>query len=218
MMSDMECFDPGLRLHQAPRSLRVEAGFSLVEFLLFSLMLMILAGSVFTLLSQTQRSAGYQLEIQGVLESTRFAMMTLERILQQAGNDPFETGLVGISEMSATQVRVKSDLTGSGGTATPSEPDKGDPDGDDLDANEDVIISYNLGSGTISVGGQPLAGNISAFLLEYFDKNGAATATGADVTRIRVAMTGRSTAPDPRTGQPYALRIASDVKLLRVIK
>jgi hypothetical protein len=218
MMNRIEIAHSELRVPPPPRSLSAEPGFSLPEFLLSSLILMIIAGSVFTLLSQTQRSASYQVEIQGVLESTRYAMMTLERILQQAGNDPKETSLVGISEMSSTQVRVKSDLTGSGSTATPSEPDKGDPDGDVLDANEDVMISYTGGSRTISVGGQPLAGNISAFSLEYFDKNGATTATGADVTRIRVTITGLSPVNDPQTGRPFTMRIASDVKLLRVIK
>lgn len=195
-----------------------EQGFSLAEFLISSLILVVIAGSVFTLLSQTQRSASHQVEVQGVLENTRFAMMTLERILQQAGNDPKEVGFQGITEITATSVRVKSDLTGSGATAVPAEPDKGDPDGDTTDAGEDIKIEYDGDARTINLNAQPVASNISAFNLTFYDKNGAITGTPDNVTKIRVTITGRSSAPDPQSGKFFSMQLASDVKLLRVIK
>ncbi len=195
-----------------------EHGFSLLEFMLCSLIFLLVAGSVCGILSQTQRMASYQVEVQGVLEGTRYSLMTIERILQQAGNDPYRTGFPGISEMSATRVRVRADLTGLVCTGEPLDPDRGDPDGDTMDSGEDVVINYDPAARTIQVNAQPVASNISAFALQYFDDSGGVTATGEQVTRIRVIITGQSTSADPQTGKVFGLQIASDVDLLRPIK
>jgi Tfp pilus assembly protein PilW len=193
----------------------VEQGFSLVEFLISSLIVLVMATSVFDLLNHMQRTASYQTEVQGVLENTRMAMETVERILEQAGNDPSGAGFPGITITSATEVRVCSDLTGSAG---PGSPDKGDPDGDIDDANEDVTIRFNASDQSIELipaGGsaQPIASNISAFAMQYFDSNGVATSSGNDVRRIRVSLTGTSPFPDPQTRQVFCIQISSDVQL-----
>jgi Tfp pilus assembly protein PilV len=199
-------------------SFTAEHGFSLAEFLISSAILMIVAGSVFGLLSQTQRSASFQVEMQNVMENTRFAMMTLERILQQAGNDPLETGFQGISEIGSAQVRVQADLTGSGSSATPAEPDKGDPDGDTTDAGEDVTISYDADGHEIELNGQPIVSNIYGFDLQYYDKNGATTGIPDSVTKMRATITGQSSARDPQTGTYFSMQLGSDIKLLRPVK
>lgn len=193
-------------------------GFSLIEFMLSSLILLVVAGSLYDVLSQTQRTAGYQVEIQGVLEGTRYSMMTIERVLQQAGNDPLAVGFPGISDMNATHVRVRADLTGRVCTGEPPDPDKGDPDGDTLDSGEDVIINYDGPARTLQVGGQPIASNISAFSLQYFDKNGAAALSGDQVTRVHIILTAQSAFPDPRTRKTFSLQLASDIHLLRSAK
>ncbi len=71
------------------------------------------------------------------MENTRVAMGTLERYIVQAGNNPRSAAFAPVTITSATQVRLCSDLTGSAGG------NQGDPDGDILDANEDVTIRYN---------------------------------------------------------------------------
>lgn len=190
-------------------------GFSLVEFLLSTLILFVVAGAIFGLLAQTQRTASYQSEVQGVLENTRIAMETVERIIQQAGNDPSQTGFEGITITSATEVRVRSDLTGSGGLGSP---DKGDPDGDTNDSGEDVTIRYNATARTIELipaGGTAtaIASNISAFDLQYLDPTGTATTVGNDVRRVTISLTGRASVPDPQTGQFFSLQLSGDVQL-----
>jgi Tfp pilus assembly protein PilW len=194
------------------------SGFSLVEFMLSSLILVVVAGSIFSILNQVQRAATYQMEVQGVLESARFAVMTLDRTIRQAGNDPLNVGFTGISEMSSIQVRVRSDLTGSAGTGNPPDPDKGDPDGDTMDSGEDVTISYQASARTLNLNGQPFASNISAFAIWYFDKNGTAAISGDQVTRIRVTLTSESPFADPQTGKIFSMNLASDIQLLRPVK
>jgi Tfp pilus assembly protein PilW len=193
----------------------MEHGFTMVEFLVSAVIFMLVAGGVFSVLTQVQRTVSYQVEIQGVLESTRLAMETVERIFQQAGNDPHKAGFAGITITSPTEVRVRSDLTGS---ARPGSPDKGDPDGDTDDANEDITIRFDAAGQSIDLvsgGGpaQPIASNISAFGMQYFDRDGIATSTGRDVSRIRLSITGVSSFPDPQTGRAFSMELISDVRL-----
>jgi len=192
-----------------------EAGFSLVEFLLASLVFLIISSAVFTMLAQVQRASSYQTEVQAVLDNTRMAMDQVAHLIRQAGNDPFNTGTPGLSITDATEVRVRSDLTGS----APGQPDKGDPDGDTNDAGEDVVIRYNSSARTIEMvpqGGsaQTLAGNISAFSMSYFDQGGGSTVIGSSVRRVTVSITGATTLADPQTGEVFSMQLGSEIQLV----
>jgi Tfp pilus assembly protein PilW len=194
-----------------------ESGFSLVEFLLSTFILLVVASGVFAMLSQTQRAASYQAEVQAVMDNSRTAMDTIERTIRQAGNDPRQTGVVGLEIASATQLRVRSDLTGS--AAGSGNPDKGDPDGDIGDAGEDVVIRYNATDRAIELvpnGGsaQAIANYISAFNMQYFDAAGAATGAGANVRKVRVTLTASTTLRDPQTGQIFGMQQSSDIQIV----
>jgi type II secretory pathway pseudopilin PulG len=125
-----------------------ETGFTITEFLLSVMILLIITSAVFALLTESQREASYQTEIQSVLNNANIAMQTVERYLRQAGNDPFTSGLSGITIISATELRVQSDIKGSCGS---SNPHKGDPDGDIEDSDENVLIRFNPRSRSIEV-------------------------------------------------------------------
>ncbi len=190
-------------------------GFSLAEFMLATGILLVITASIFGMLGDTQRAASYQTEVQAVLDNTRIAMDTVERVLRQAGNDPHATGFDGLTIVSATEARVRADLTGSAG---PAYPDKGDPDGDTSDSGEDLTIRYNAGTRSVEVsptGGsaQPVANYISAFSMQYFDTAGGAAAAGADVRKVSITITGNSTILDPKTRQPFSLQLKTDVQL-----
>jgi hypothetical protein len=140
-------------------------------------------------------------------------MDTLDRIVRQAGNNPTKAAFQGVAITSSTEARFCADLTGS----APGQPDKGDPDGDILDAGEDVIIRYDAAARELRLvtGGstQPLASYIGAFDMQYFDANGAVTTAGANVRRVRVTVTGASTLPNPQTGHFFTMRQTSDIEL-----
>ena len=192
-----------------------ECGFSLAEFIISSVILLLLAAAVFTMLRDTQRAASYQTEVQAVIENTRIGLDTVSRILQQTGNDPLNTGFSGLTIVSSTEARVLSDLTGS---AAPSYPDKGDPDGDTNDANEDVSIRYNATAKTLELvpqGGaaQAIASHITAFSMQFFDASGGSTSVGADVRKVTVSITGATSVPNPQTGQRFSVQLGSDIQL-----
>jgi prepilin-type N-terminal cleavage/methylation domain-containing protein len=192
-----------------------EAGFSLPEFLIASVILLLVSAAVFGMLGETQRAASYQTEIQGVLDNTRISMETVERIIRQAGNDPRSVGFQGVTIVSTQEVQIQSDLTGS---AAPGNPDRGDPDGDTADSNENVTIRYNAGNQAIELvpaGGsaQMISNYISGFSMQYFDAAGLPTLTGADVRRIAVTVTGASSLPDPQTHEPFSMKLGSNIQL-----
>ena len=139
------------------------------------MILLIVTSAVFVLLTESQREASYQTEIQSVLNNTNIAMQTVERYLRQAGNDPFTSGLSGVTIISATEIRIQSDIKGSCGS---SNPDKGDPDGDIEDSDEDVLIRFNPGTRSIEVrsgSGSPMiiASYISDLSFQYYNADGA---------------------------------------------
>lgn len=195
---------------------RDESGFSLAEFMICSLILLLVGAAAATLLAQVQRSGSYQTEVQSVLENTRVAIDTVGRIIRQAGNDPRGIGFPGVTIASATEARIRSDLTGSAEASGFS--DKGDPDGDTDDTGEDVTIRYNAATNSvelISGGGsaQPIANYISGFQMQYMDAAGALTNAGADIRKIRISITGATNLADPQTGQVFSLQVASDIQL-----
>ena len=189
-----------------------ECGFALAEFLISTVIVLALSAGVFSMLTDVQRTSGYQTEVLNVMENTRVAMSTLERYIVQAGNDPRATGFVPITITGTSQVQLCTDLTGSAGGS------QGDPDGDILDAEEDVTVQYNENGQTIElVAGddpaQTVARYIAGLTLEYFDKNGATTAVATDVSKIRVTVTGTSNLRDPRTNKPFGYVLTSDFSL-----
>ena len=89
-----------------------EAGFSLVEFLISSTILVVLGASVFSTITDLGRTASYQTEVQNVLQNARIGMDTLARHIKQAGNNPLSAAFEGITIGSSTQVQIRADLTG----------------------------------------------------------------------------------------------------------
>ena len=209
-----------------------EPGFTMVEFVISAVILLLISAALFTILAETQRSSSYQTEVQAVMDNTRIAMDTVEGYVRQAGNDPCRAaGFVGIGDggvMTATSVRLRSDLTGSARCATPgctcletdsTLRDKGDPDGRTDAAGEDVTISYDSATSTVNItpqgaaAVQPIANYISAFTLQYFDQNGIATAVGANVLKIKITMTGTTTLANPQTKKTFGQTVTSDIQI-----
>ncbi len=193
-----------------------QEGFTLTEFMISTLILLVVASAVFGLLCEIQRAASYQTEVQSVLNNTRIAMQAIERCIRQAGNDPHGSSVAAITIISATEVQVRSDLTGSLGSGNP---DKGDPDGDTNDSGENVTIRYNINSRSVEIvpdGGsaQIIAGYISGLTFQDYDAGGGLTSIGSDVRRITVVLSGASLLPNPQTHQIFGVRVSSDVRIL----
>jgi Tfp pilus assembly protein PilW len=191
-----------------------EEGFSLAEFLIASLVLLVTATWIFSLLAEVQQEASFQTEVLSVLNNTQSAMLTIERFFRQAGNDPLSSGLQGIQIIGPSEVRVHADIKGSAG---PSNPDKGDPDGDSDDSDEDVVIRYNPRSRAIEIipgGGSALiiANYISNLSFQYYNAEGAITMEESAVCRIGITISGSSLIPHPKTHQYFGVQLRSEIR------
>jgi hypothetical protein len=138
-------------------------------------------------------------------------MQIVGRYIRQAGNDPLDQGFIAITLIEPSRVGIASDITGSAG---PGNPDKGDPDGDTLDSGEDVLIRYNGTTRSLEIvpkGGsaQVVAGYISGLSFQYYNSEGGLAATGNDVRKIKVTISGTSLLPDPDTHRNFGVRLSS---------
>jgi hypothetical protein len=194
------------------KGIRAERGFALAEFLISTVIVTSLSAGLFAMLSDVQSTSGYQTEVLSVMENTRVAMGAIERHIAQTGNNPLSAAFTPVTIASGTQVQLCADLTGSAGG------NQGDPDGDILDADENITIRYNqtnrsielvAGDGTV----QTLADHISGFSLQYYGADGAVTAVGANVRKIRVSISGSSAVANPRTKKTFGLTITNDFTL-----
>ena len=204
--------DNSINLNTAPQRGKCPAGFALTEFLIATLILFIIASAVFRMLAETQRAAGYQAEVQSVLNNTRIAFETIERYIRQAGNDPLQSGLCGMDIVSSTEVQIRSDRTGSSGAG------KGDPDGDIDDSWEDITIRHNPGSQSLEVvphGGsaQIVANYISDLSMEYYDAQGNPTDSGNQVRRITVTISGSTLHPNPNTHETFGVKLSETIRV-----
>jgi prepilin-type N-terminal cleavage/methylation domain-containing protein len=191
-----------------------ESGFSLAEMLMASAILLVISVAVFGALDRIQQTARHQAEVQAVLDNVRNALQIMERCIRQAGNDPYQRDFEAISIVSSTEVRIRSDITGSAGSGN-----KGDPDGDINDSGENLLIRYNEREKRLEIasrGGpaQIIAENISGLSLQYFDRDGNPTATGARVSKIIITLSGSSTYKDPRTGERFGMQLESTIRIL----
>ncbi|HTY63012.1 MAG TPA: hypothetical protein VMG30_12255 [Acidobacteriota bacterium] len=196
-------------------ALAEESGFTFTEFLITACILLGISAALFSTMKEIQHAGSYQAEVQSVLNNTRIAMETAERYIRQAGNDPLGTGISGITIVSAEEMQIRSDITGSGG---PANPDKGDPDGDTGDSGESITIRFNRGSRSLEIvpeGGaaQLVAGFISGLSFRYYDAAGNTTASSSEVRRIGITISGTSQQPDPRTGKVFGIQINGEIQL-----
>jgi type II secretory pathway pseudopilin PulG len=168
------------------------SGFTLVEFLIASTVLLIIAIPLFGALNEIQKTAARQADMQQIMNNIRMAMQTVTRCIRQSGNDPYQAGFDAISILGPTEVRIRSDMTGS---EAPGKPDRGDPDGDILDSLEDIRIRYNNLKSRIEMVSskgsvQILADNISGFSLRYLDDTGIPTMDDSRVRTVRIQIRG----------------------------
>ncbi len=203
------------RKHPAYLPQSNQDGFILLEFLISTLLLVLVSASIFQVMASTQQSAVYQNQVQTALQNSRTALEFVERCIRQAGNNPRKAVFQAVEIASATEVRLRSDLTG----AAAGNPNMGDPDGDVLDAGEDVTVRYISAGRRLELvpagqAAQTIADNITGFSLLYFDAAGNATVVGANVRKVRITVTASTNVPDPKTGKPFSIRTATDVQIV----
>ncbi len=170
-----------------------ESGFTLVELLIaMTIGLIILAALSSTFLMQS-KIYDVQEQVVEMVQTARAAMDMITREIRIAGydpkgamqrSDPTGAKFVGIPN-DANKLQVYADLNG---------------DEDTGDSNEDITYTYdaaNLQLDRNTGGGdQPFAENIQLFTFDYLDSNGNPAGTTANIRRIKITITARTSKPD----------------------
>ena len=166
-----------------------ERGFSLIELLIAMALGLIVVTSLASAFISQRKTYDVQEQITAMVQEARAALDMISREVKMAGYDPTGVGIVGIPIFTATQLQISADLNG---------------DGDTSDTHEGITYTYDSTNKQIDrntgAGDQPFAENIQSVTFLYYDIDGNTTATTADIRRIKITITARTSEPDPDYG------------------
>lgn len=192
-------------------------GFTLVEVMLVSALLVAITGAVLTVFYQSNASFASQNELARTTQQQRLALDQMVRLLRQAGSDPANALTVPPVEILGPEhIRINTDITGSvpSTTADPKE-STGDPDGLQNSIFERVIVRYDGASDSIFIdigyGEELLADRVEGLTFTFFDLSGNITTDPAQIARARVELTALTPNVDLRSGKVSSVSLASDV-------
>ncbi len=199
------------------RTKQQDHGFVLVDFVISGLVLLILGAALAGLWVEIQKVAVAQVDRARAQNHSSVAMRIIEGYIQSAGNSPVGPPIEGLVIMSAQEVRVRADLTGS---ASPGQPNKGDPDGDTDDAGEDITIRYNRNAqriDLISGDGAPtsIADQIVDYSMVFFDALGNPTERGSETAVVRVQISSAGSVYNPHVTTPFARKLICDIPIAK---
>jgi len=191
-------------------------GFSFLELLIVTAIFTVIVAASLSLAHKAQFSFRSERDFTETSEQARIAMDQIVRYLRQAGNDPTgelkKAGIEAVVVSSGSRIEINSDITGSGPAGSAISPgssfDYGDPDGDNNDQMEHVVVEFSGGVLFLDIGDGPqaMADNITDFRMEFFDRYGNPDNT--DVARVVIHMTAATGRTDLRTVQGHKNRIA----------
>ena len=182
-----------------------EKGFSLIEALVAISILTVVGVGMLSILDQSQISYRTQNEAAETTQQLRLALNQIISYTRQAGNDPTESMVVEPLEIVGSgQIRLNSDVTGTIDSTTGNAMEAtGDPDGALTSIYEQVTIRYDSASSSVLVnigyGEQILCDRVSDLTFTFYDGAGSVTTTPANISRVRVSITGQTPDSGPTT-------------------
>jgi type IV pilus assembly protein PilW len=171
-----------------------ERGFTIIELVVGLAIGLILLGVAVKIFLVQQRSYSVQEQLSEMQQNIRAAMDMIVRETKMAGYNPTGATFDGIEyDATKTQLRILADLNGDGTTTATTNEDITYKYYDDTDDDYPLQIKRKSGSGYF----QPLAENIHAFAIEYYDANGDTTIISTDIRQVEIKITGRTDKTDP---------------------
>ena len=165
---------------------RKNDGFTLIEILISLAIFGVIIGAIFSFSISQRKYLSVQDQISHMIQNARVAMDILSGELTIAGYNPNGTVFWGIP-YHASQLQIYADLNGNGLLTDP---------------NENVTYSYDSTNKSITRntggGNQPMAENVQSFNFTYLDDQGNPTTITANIRQIQIAITVRTSKPDPQ--------------------
>lgn len=190
-------------------------GFSFLELIIVTAIFTVIVAASLSLAHKAQFSFRSERDFTETAEQARIAMDQIVRYLRQAGNDPTgelkKAGIAAVVVSSSQHIQINSDITGSGPAAGAGGTyDYGDPDGDNNDQMEQVVVQLSGRVLTLDIGDGPqaMADNIADFQMEFFDRYGNASPPDRDIARVVIRLTAETGRDDLRLDRGHRNRIA----------
>jgi hypothetical protein len=201
-------------MNQYEVKIRSAHGFSFMEMMVTTIVLVLVSGSIYTYMNQSQHSYQSQQSLIGVTRNARIALDQIMGVVRQAGNDPQEIGFTPVEILGSNHIRLNSDLTG-------SESGKGEPDGDISDLYEQVVVRYDSANKKVQIdladgnGERALLDDVESgdFTITCLDIDGSATTSAVNIIGVRIEMKTRTPTADLRTGQIQSITLRSEAFL-----
>ena len=156
---------------------KTENGFSLVELLIVSVMLLIILGIMTTIVSGVQSSYNEKRESTARLSDATAAIDLISRVLRNAGNNTTATSLIPTGN---NRVIVKGDWN-------PSDNDLNDPfENVEFMFSQKTLFLIDHSTSTPVV--SAISEDVSALTFEYYNANGNMTTDMSQVVKIKVTL------------------------------
>jgi prepilin-type N-terminal cleavage/methylation domain-containing protein len=187
-----------------------KCGFTLIELLAGILISAILLAGLYSVFFSQQTAFSAQEQVAEMNQNIRAALDLMTREIRLAGYKTSTSTFNGITAATSDSIRILADLN---------------QDGDTADDNEDITYTYNADDlqicrNGISLPPVPVADNITNLFLQYTLKNGTVTsapANLADIRKITISITARTTHPDRGTGTYRSITLSSDIALRNLV-
>ena len=182
-------------------------GFTLIELLAGILISAILLAGLYSVFFSQKTAFSAQEQVAEMNQNIRAALDLMTREIRLAGYKTSTSAFTGIATATSNSIRILADLN---------------QDGDTADDNEDISYTYNAGALQICRNGislptpEPVADNITGISFQYTLKDGTVTsapASPADIRKITISITARTTRPDQGTGTYRSITLSSDITL-----
>jgi len=180
-------------LHPSPES---DSGFTLIELLIAMAVGLVLLGAMYGVFTMHNKIFTNQEQIAEMQQNARAAMDMMIREIRMAGYDPTGTANAAITDADVGSIIFTQDLDGDGSLM----------DGSNWDINERIRYNLYTSDGIQKIGRrtgldtaitQPVAEHVQSLTFQYRDASGTITTVAANVRRIQVALTVRTSKPDP---------------------
>ncbi len=176
-------------------------GFTLIELMAAILISGIILAGLYCVFHSQQMAFSAQEQVAEMNQNIRAALDLMSREIRLAGYKTSTSTMIGIVTATAASIQVLADLN---------------QDGDTLGTDENITYSYNAGTKQICRNGVslPIADNITNLSFTYTLANGSVTSTPAnpaDIRKVTVSITARTSNPDQGTGAYRSITLTSDV-------
>lgn len=202
---------------QSRGALQREGGFTLVEFMIASLIMAIVLGGTVALATQIQQAFQADLDDAAVQQEARFALDWIARELRSAGSDPYNVILPN-----SLEIQIDPNGGADNNDSIRLQSDAFPADGAIDDVGEDITLALDAANRVITradlLAADPAAVAMTDAIfmdLAFTPLNdaGAAEADSELVTMVRVAVTAQSRGRNASTGAFTTFTLSTDVRL-----